>query len=186
MKKYPLILTTIMVALFGQLGHAQDTTKAVLTEAQEAYIRGDIETAKQKFKIVLELDPHNLTAQNYLHTIEVQQKASGGGGAEQEKKLSTLILQRVQLKDASFDTALDYLKQLAGKQGQNVSFVVQVPSEVTDAKKVTLFLENIPFTEVLRYMGELTGFKFSIDKYAIVVKQASTDTVSAATPSPAP
>jgi len=39
---------------------------------------------------------------------------------------------------------------------------------------------------VLRYVGELTGFKFSIDKYAIVVKQAQTETAAAASPSVAP
>jgi hypothetical protein len=175
------------VALFGQLGYAQTTAQDILTEAQQAYLRGDTETAKHKFQIVLEMNPHNLTAQNYLHMIEIQQKSTKGTGAETEKKLSTLVLAHLEVKDATFQTTLDYLKQLAEKQGQAVSFVVQVPPEVADAKKVTLNLSNIPFTEVLRYMGELTGFKFSVEKYAIVVKLPQAETTTAAvSPPPAP
>jgi len=186
MKMLPLLLITATLALFAEVGYAQ-TAQEVLTEAQRAYLRGDKDTAKAKFKLVLELDPRNTTAQNYMHMIQVQEKANTGSGAEREKQLAGVVLPRVELKDASFETTLDYLKQSAAKQGRNdISFVVQVPPEVAEAKKVTLNLSNIPFTEVLRYVGELTGFKFSIDKYAIVVKQAQTETAAAASPSVAP
>jgi hypothetical protein len=185
MKTFPLVLLTVFLALFARAGFAQ-SAQEILTEAQRAYMQGDVDGAKQKFKIVTEMEPHNLTAQRYLGMIAAQEKANGQTGGERQKQLKELILPRVDLNEANFNTTLDYLKQTAAKQGEkNISFVVQVPSDIVDTKKVTLNLSNIPFTEVLRYLGELTGFKFSIDKYAIVVKLPQAEAPASATPSPA-
>ena len=183
MKTFPLVLLSAIALLFAQSGFAQSTQDA-LNDAQRAYIRGDTETAKAQFKIVLELDPHNVTAQNYMRMITMAEKANGGGAVQREKQLGALILPHVELNEATFGTALEYLKQSAAKQGvTDVSFVVQAPQEIVDTKKVTLNLSKIPFTEVMRYMGELTGFKFSIEKYAIVVKsQDAAPAVSSAAP----
>jgi hypothetical protein len=41
-------------------------------------------------------------------------------------------------------------------------------------KKFTLSLQNVPFTEVLRYIGELTNVQFSYDRFAITVKPKTT------------
>lgn len=186
MKILPAFLLVVMV-LFTQVCHAQ-SPQELLTEAQRDYLRGDADSARQKFKQVLELEPQNVTAQNYLRMIAAQDK-SGSGAKQMEKQLEALILDRVEFKDATFGSALEYLKQSAAKVSQgktNVSFVVQVPSGIADSKKVSLSLTKVPFTEVLRYMGELTGFKFVIEKYAILVKEKtespSPSTQPAATP----
>ena len=185
MKTLPLVLLSAFIMLFAQSGFAQSAQDA-LNDAQKAYLRGDTETAKAQFKIVLELDPHNITAQNYMRMITMAEKANGGGAVQREKQLAALILPHVELNDATFGTALDYLKQSAAKQGvTDISFVVQAPQDVVDTKKVTLNLSKIPFTEVIRYVGELTGFKFSIEKYAIVVKSDAGPVVTSASPAPA-
>ncbi len=93
-----------------------------------------------------------------------------------EKALTALIIPHVQLKDATFDSTLEYLKQTAEKASggkTKVSFVVQVPEDVATKTKVSIDLADIPFTEVLHYLSELTGFKFTIEKYAITVKMPS-------------
>jgi len=187
MKTFPLVLLMTALVFIGQAAFAQ-SEQDLLNEAQRAYLQGDVDAAKQKFNLVVEMDPHNMIAQRYLGMIAVQEKSSDNPGASREKQLSNLILPHVDLKDASFSTALDYLKQSAAKLGQkDVSFVVQVPPDVAAAKTVTLSLSDIPFTEVLRYLGQLTGFKFTIDKYAIVVKQpeAVSEPSASAAPSPA-
>jgi len=207
MKTFPLVLLSVTLALSTRYGCAQSAKTSpmpestlgaqnaqnihdahdTLSDAQRAYLRGDMDTAKQLFKIELELDPHNVTAINYMRMINTQEKSNGETSALREKQLAALILPHVELNEATLGTALDYLKQSAARQGvTDVSFVVQAPQDVVDSKKVTLNLSKIPFTEVMRYMGELTGFKFAIEKYAIVVKPDAVTVVTSASPVPAP
>jgi hypothetical protein len=187
MKLLP-VLAVIALFCSSEIARSQLTSHEILGEAQQAYLRGDTETAKQKFKLVLEMDPKNITAQNYLRSIAVQEKA-GGGASDLEKQLQALIVPHVEFKDATFGSALDYLKQTAEKVSNgktSANFVVKVPSDVVDSKKVTLNLSKVPFTEVLRYLGELTGFKFTVDKYAIIVKQQTETETADAQPSATP
>lgn len=184
--KIPPVFLLAATVLFAQISLAL-SPQDLLTEAQRDYLRGDTDGAKQKFEQVLELQPRNLTAQNYLRMIAAQEK-TGGGAGEMEKQLQALILDKVEFKDASVGSVLDYLKQnaaRASKEKINVSFVVQVPAAVMDSKKVTLSLRNLPFTEVLRYLGELTGFQFVIEKYAILVRE-KTEAPSSAQPAATP
>jgi Spy/CpxP family protein refolding chaperone len=197
MKTLPLLLISAVMMLFTQVGYGQGkevSAQDALTEAQRDYIRGDMDAAKERFQFVLQLDPQNVTARNFLHMIETAEAASGKNGAL-EKELKALVIPHVELKEATFDTALEYLKQGAAKASggkTKVNFVVQLPQDVLTSTKVTLNLSDVPFTEVLHYVSELTGFTFSIDKYAITVKQASASTPAPAsntdtpTPTPAP
>lgn len=191
MKTFPLFVVMAAVLFFSQPARAQQVSvQDALTEAQRDYIRGDTDAAKERFQFVLELDPHNVTAQNYLRMIQTSEANKGKNG-ELEKTLTSLVIPRVQLKDATFDSTLDYLKQTAEKASggkTKVSFVVQVPAEVATRTKVSLDLSDLPFTEVLHYLSELTGFKFSIEKYAITVKMPSGQptTVASGTDATAP
>ncbi len=56
--------------------------------------------------------------------------------------------------------------------------MLQTSPEVAK-QTVTLNLTNIPFTEVLKYVGQLTGTRFDIEKYAIVVRPATPAVASA-------
>jgi len=196
MKTHPLVFITAVTMLFTQNGYSQATDASVrdaLTEGQRDLMRGDMQGAKERFQFVLKYEPDNVTAKNYLHTIETQE-SSGAKGSELEKTLTALIIPHVELKGATFDTSLEYLKQTAAKltDGKTkVNFVVAVPQDALVKATVTLDLSSVPFTQVLHYMSEQTGFSFTIDKYAITVKQgpaaepapANTGT-DAATPAP--
>lgn len=187
----PLLIVSAFVVA-ASTGLAQETPAHVLSQAQDALAKGDTDTAKERFSFVLQIDPGNDTATRFLKMIESQEEKAGKVGVL-EIQLKKLILPQVELKDSTFDTALDYLRQLATKNSGgkiNASFVVQVPQDDTVTKKITLSLRNIPFTEVLHYMSELTGYKFTIEKYAIVVKPqsasvpvTSNDTTSTTAPS---
>jgi hypothetical protein len=176
MKIFPLVLITAATMLFTQNGYSQGTevsVKDALTDGQRDLLRGDLQGAKERFEFVLKFDPSNVTAKNYLHTIETQENSSTKG-SELEKTLGELVIPHVQLKEATFGTSLEYLKQTADKLSNGktkVNFVVAVPQEVQATKTVTLDLTSVPFTAVLHYITEQTGLYFTIDKYAITVKQ---------------
>ena len=54
---------------------------------------------------------------------------------------------------------------------QSVNFVLSIPDEQAKTQTITLNLANVPFTEVLKYVGELAGLKFEYEKYAIKVSR---------------
>jgi len=167
------ILSAGLLLAFGHVAKAQ-SSPTLLTEAQRAYLSGHVDEAKQKFQTVLDGDPKNATAQNYLRMIASQEKNSDG--AVLEKQLKALILEKVDLTDTSLGAAFKYLKQKAAQQSGDkiqVNFAVQLPAEFVMNRKVTLTLASIPFTEALHYLCDQVGIEYKIEKYAIVVKMKS-------------
>ena len=168
----PLAILVLGLLLAGGEGARAQSSQQLFNEAQRAYVAGDVDGARQKFKTVLELDPDNTAAQNYLRMINTQYKNEGD--KQLEKQLKSLVLTKVEFKDATFGSALEYLKQQTAKQTKDavkVSFVVQLPSEFVDSQRVTLNLANLPFTEALHYLCELAGVDYKIDKYAVTIKK---------------
>lgn len=146
----------------------------LLTEAQRAYMRNDSATAKEKFGLVLKLDPGNKTAIGYQRRLlaEDLQKAGKGDRNATQEALKKLILEKVDFREASLAEALEFLKQKGNQLGGGklaINFVLQL-DEPTQAAKITISMQKVPFSEVLRYVGDLSGVQFVYEPYAIVVK----------------
>jgi hypothetical protein len=170
MKFLPLLVLLVLSLGSGPL-QAADETKDLLAEGQRAMVRGDIATARMQFQMVLELDPKNTVARNYMRTIEAQEARQGGNG-QLAAQLKALILPRVEFRDATFSSALDYLKQQALKASNGsikVNFAVQLPQELME-KKITLTLASVPFTEALRYACDGADAKYVIERFAVVIR----------------
>jgi hypothetical protein len=146
----------------------------LMTEAQRAYIRNDYASAKEKFEMVRKLDPANKTATSYLRLILAEEQKNAGKGDRNatQEALKKLILEKVDFREASLAEALDFLKQkgnlLAGGKVA-INFVMQL-DEQAQARKVTIAMQKVPFSEVLRYVGDLADVQFVYEQYAIVVK----------------
>ncbi len=151
----------------------------LLADAQRAYIRGETGAAKEKFDLVLKMDPENRTAIIYKRRIaaeEAQETAVKGPPNATKAMLEILTLPKVQLSEASLADALEFLRQKGNQLGGGkvaINFVLML-DEKEKEKKFTLSLQNVPFTEVLRYIGELTNVQFSYDRFAITVKPKTT------------
>jgi len=181
MKILPTFLVPALLATFAITAGAE-SVQQLLSDAQSAYLRGDMETARRNFELVNKVDPRNMTAIAYLRTMKARE-VQAGAGAVQEKQLATVVLPKVEFKEATLGSALDFLKQQVDKQSggkQLVNFVLQLPDEQVKAQTVTLSLANVPFTEVLRYIGTLTNTSFTFEKYAIAVRPASAKTPATA------
>lgn len=182
MKILPMILLPTAVVMFATDAVAE-TAQQLLSEAQTAYLRGDIETAKRTFELVTQIEPRNLTAIAYLRTIKARE-AKTGGGAIQEKQLSAVIMPKVEFREATLGSALDFLKQQVAKQSGGaiaMNFVLQIPEEQVKTQTITISLANVPITEVLRYIGTLTNTTFTYEKYAITVRPTAAKAATPAT-----
>lgn len=160
---------------------AEDVQK-LLTEAQTAYMRGDIETARANFEMVNKLDPRNQTAIAFLRRIQVEQGKGGAGSVE--KKFAAVIIPAIEFKDATLREALEFLRKKVNEMPGDkpmVNFVVQLPEEQAAASRITLNLVSVPFTEALKYVGGLANVSFTYDKFAILVKPVAATPTSKAT-----
>ena len=166
--KIPRLVLLSLVCALSPLSAQSESNP--YTAAQRAYLAGDITTAKQKFEDVLVTDPTHAGAKNYLKAIETAEKKAPK--QDLARQLQQLILPKITLKEATFESTLDYLKSKAAEVSQGKvtpSFVVQTGPDFNRQQPVTLELANVPFTEALRYLGELTHTKFQIQQYAILV-----------------
>jgi hypothetical protein len=164
-----LSLCALAATTFGQ------NVTELLNEGQRAYVRGDMATAREKFEMVRKIEPDNRTAINHIRLImaaELKEAREKGPGNATEGALKGVIMPAVKFTDSSLAEALEFLRQ-KGNQAANgkasINFVMQL-DEATKAKKITLSLQNVPFTEVLRYIGDLAEVQFVYDRFAIVVK----------------
>ncbi len=158
-----------------------DSVADLLKEAQTAYQKGDMETAKRAFEMVYALDAHNQTAITFLRRIKAA-APKAGGAKERERQLAAVILPQVNFKEATLGSALDYVKQQVAKVTEGkvpLSFVLQVPEETMKTTVVTLSLANVPVTEVLRYVGGLANVTFSYEQFAVVVRAKGAPPVTA-------
>ncbi len=169
--KIPLAVLLASSLFIGAI-QAQTSAAKEYSEAQRAYLAGDTATAKTKFQEVLTVDPTNIGAKNYLRTILMAEKKDKKGALSGQ--FATLIVPKVSFKEASLASVLDFLKGKAAELSDNKiapSFVLKLPADFAAQTPITLELSNVPFTEVLRYLGDLTSTKFDIQEYAIVVTQ---------------
>lgn len=85
-------------------------------------------------------------------------------------------------QNKTLQTAIEALRQrISEKSSGRVepNFVLRLPPDLAN-KKVTLRLNNVPASEVMRYLGGLAGVDFKVEPYAISVVPAG------ATPAPTP
>jgi hypothetical protein len=172
MKALPNLALTLAALLTITAGAiAADPVNDLLTEAKAAYQRGELDAAKAKLQAVKTLDPKNQAAAAFLKQIQAKEAAQGGGS---DRALTTVIVPSVQFREAELSAVLEALRQQVGKLTggkQAVNFVVQLPEDQAKTP-ITLSLSNVPFTEVLKYIGTLANVTFTYDKYAIMVRPA--------------
>ena len=184
MKTLQFRLVGFLASIALTVGASAEGLQEFLTAGQTAYMKGDLESAKKSFQTAYKLDPKNQVAIGFLKKIAGDEKNKPQVTTLQ-KQLEKLIVPRVEFREATLGSALDFLKQAAAKNSDGkvvVSFVVQLPEGQAKTQTVTLALANIPYSEVLRYLGEVAKVDFTYDKYAIVVKPRG----GAATPEVAP
>jgi hypothetical protein len=165
------ILTLVFLA-FSSLAAQQNEIQA---EAVRAFQAEDYATAKSLFESLLSLDPKNFTARNYLRAIAQREQ----GGPRLESALRKIVIPTVDFRDVTVREAVAFVSQKVrelsgGKQSVNVVWMVS-PEQTADAR-VTLSLQNVPASEVLRYIGDASNLRFSYDALAVKIQAMSNPT----------
>jgi len=141
---------------------------SLLSEAQQDFVAGRLDEAKLKFEMVLNRDPKNVAARNYLRMIEAAKRKVPG--VQREAAFRAVVLPKVEFGNARLSECLNHLhKQVEELTGGKLSPNFVITPGVNSEAPVTLSLSNIPFTELLKYIGQQTGTRFVYEAHAISV-----------------
>ena len=90
------------------------------------------------------------------------------GSMNEEIDLETTNIPHIDFTNASLDSVMNLLTQkLSAATGGSTQLAFVADPALNVSKAVTLHVKNMPFTEVLRYVGEAAKTDFVIEQYAI-------------------
>lgn len=91
---------------------------------------------------------------------------------QRNKQFRFVTIAKLMFRDASFDSALEVLRQQAQKSagsGTTINTVILSPAD--QFPRVTLDLTNIPFLEAVRYLCDQAGADFDVEPFAIAIRR---------------
>ena len=182
-----LVVTSVLFLCGGFFSTAgEQSIQQVYQDAIRAFNGGDMVSAKAGLERVVRADPRHSTARAYLARAEYQLKQSKNSGpSAMQRDLTTLIVPSVDFNDATLGSVIEFLPikaaELSGDKIQP-SIIFRGDKTFLEQKKVTLKLSNMPMSEILRYVGEMTQVRFKYEQYAIVAMPLSDIPVASAGP----
>jgi hypothetical protein len=174
------LLIASFCTILTAISFADPTEAQLMAEAQRAYVGGDYDTATQLFTQVIEQDPQNTLAIQYLRNIR---KALAGTQTTQQNPIKGVVIPQINFRNATFAAALDFFKQAAAKQSVTVSFVPNLPPEQLN-RPITLNLTQVPFLTALDYLCQLDNSTYKVEQYAIVITPAPAAAADSTQPAP--
>lgn len=106
------------------------------------------------------------------------------------EKMNRIVIPRLKLSGASLEEAVEFLrtqsrefdKEESNSALRGINFLLR--EEPGPPAQISLDLKEIPLIEALRYVTELTGRKFRIEPYAVLIEKAPVNISTAAGQAP--
>ena len=149
---------------------AADDLNALFQQGRAAYYSGNLDLARELLSQVLAANPRHFETKALLAQIQVQTK----GQSTLQKQYRAVIIPKFQVTDVTLAEGLEALGIFAknasnGKVQPN--FVVKSPE--LNSAKITLALTDVPLTEVIRYLAEISKAKTTWDQHAVMFTAAA-------------
>lgn len=162
-----LILAAVLAAFAPTSVRAVDDIHVTYEEGRAAFLAGEFALAREKLALVLAKSPDHLPTRAMLAKIESQ---LGPDNTMLRKSYEKIILERVEFADVTLEEALQAVRMLSLKATQNKvapNVIIKVPDD--SKKTLSLNLAQVPLSEVLSYLAQLTGTRLVYDKTAVVI-----------------
>lgn len=147
----------------------------LLAEARQLVAQEKYAEAEPRLQRLTELQP----ADPYLRQMLADVKASRAAAEQDTARFLRNQLAKTRVAEVNFRNATpqDVVTTLL-KQAKDVNCVWTVPA---DAKlpAITLTLRDIPLTDALRYVTELTGLRYRVEPNAVVIYRPAPESVPA-------
>jgi hypothetical protein len=142
---------------------------AIYEEARKQYTAEKFDDAFAQVEVVLAKYPHYQPAVKLRALIDARRRDNPA--AELRKRMDRIVIPRVNFKDALVEATLDFLRDESrrlDRTGKGVNLVVLLPESVRK-RKITLDLIDARASDVLDYIAEGAGFKYRIERSAVVI-----------------
>ncbi|MBU6301199.1 MAG: hypothetical protein KGS60_06585 [Verrucomicrobia bacterium] len=168
----PLRFTAILILAAGVLlpGGLRADVKQDYQQAKAAESEGDYAKAIAIYQTLVARFPQDPRLKASLAQARLAAR-EGNAKVTLESKLKTIIIPQVEFMDADLDSVFAYLiektKEISGGK-VSPNFIYKGSSEESKRVRINLALANIPVTELIRYVGEISSTSFVYEPYAIV------------------
>lgn len=150
---------------------AQSTSRDVYNLGVQLYQKQEYAQALALFEKVLAVKPGDPYTRSYISKCKTAIANNVGKKNDLEGQLAEIRIPQIEFKDAPIGDVLDFLAQRAEEitQGKVVpNFIYKGTTEQRKGTTVSITLRNVPMTEAIRYIGQLTRTHFSYEEHAIV------------------
>src|ERR1043166_3787570 len=137
---------------------------AIYQEAVKTFNAGNLDDADQQVQMVLSKYPHYQPAVKLQARIALARR--NDTSAVLKRKLEGIVIPRVNFKDALVESALDFVRdetRRLDREKKGVNIVPNLPEEMRK-RKVTLDLVDVSAADLLKYLSEVGGFRYRIDR----------------------
>lgn len=151
---------------------------AVYQQGRAAFYQGDFEKAQQLLTRVEAANPKHPDTVRMLAYIRANHKPAEN---TLKNQYAAVVLPKVEMSDVTLTEAIDGLRTLSkNASGGKVTPNVIIKGEEVGQRKLSLALSNIPLSEALNYVTQLTGTKAAYDKHAVILSATADTTTSTA------
>lgn len=149
---------------------AQADPKQDYQAAKAAETEGDYRTAISIYEGLVAQFPQDPRLRASLARARLAAR-EGAVKVTLESKLKSVVIPQVEFKDADLDSVFLFLIQKTEELSQGKvkpNFIYNGSAEQGNRAQITLRLTNVPVTEVIRYVGQLTSTSFVYEAHAVV------------------
>lgn len=145
--------------------------RAAYDEGVRLYDTGDYEAALARFEIAVRANPRSPHARSYM--LKSKSAVARGLGSKKsiETDLAKIIIPQINFDEAPIGDVLEYLaarteELTEGKLRPNI--IYKGTPEQRQNTLVTMSVRNVPVTEAIRYVSQISRTHFSYEEHAVV------------------
>jgi hypothetical protein len=145
---------------------AADDLHVIYEEGRAAFNAGQLELAREKLAIVKSRNPNHVPTLAMLSQIE---QKLGMDNTMLRKSYETVIIDKIEFTEVELSEALQAVRILSKKASKEKiipNIILKNPE--LGKKTVSINLTNVPLSEVLSYLAQLTGAKLTYDKIGVM------------------
>ncbi len=155
---------------------AQGTQENAFTKGVELFNQEKYAEALVLFEQVLQVRPSFVYARSYASQCRLALAKGPQQKNDLEARLARVIIPEVNFSDASLGDVLDYLSSRTQEITQGattVNFIFMGTTELRSETQITLNLRNIPVTEVIKYVAQMSKMTLRYEPNAVVITAPS-------------